>query len=247
METRNQRRLQTNRTRRSSSLILQERRQYSKDQNKEKDFNMADFRRNYRQAQAKMATKPKQNSSAIKIIIKFYQNYLMYVFAGLLVFTAIALYMMATNQSFSQVTKQADSGMTLLAESSTKSVEKLASFSEGSISTIFKSENDNSVHPQDIAKVTGYLKRKFIGGDWFFQLAEAQQGMLHAYIQIPEALSMSDSQTNTYLKTAICPAQNDTNFWQNMHKGQFRLHLYTAHKNSSISAMCTGLVTSKAA
>ncbi|WP_017445182.1 hypothetical protein [Gayadomonas joobiniege] len=78
---------------------------------------------------------------------------------------------------------------------------------------------------------------RFVHGTWRFNGIKIIKNEINVYIQIPEQLDMSKSQQEAYIKSRLCPDQNDP-----LHKlaepPQVWVHIYTFNKIHGSYAKC---------
>lgn len=104
--------------------------------------------------------------------------------------------------------------------------------------TRFAYNSDAQVSETVIKLVNTTFRTTFIGGDWYYQGAQAQNGTINAYIQIPTKLEMGEQQQKRYLKMAICPSENNTALWRQLQDIPLSVHIYTMNKKFTVFAHC---------
>lgn len=94
------------------------------------------------------------------------------------------------------------------------------------------------ISEQALKLVNHNFHATFIGGDWYYQGAQAVNGSINAYIQIPAKLNMNEQAQKRYLQQAICPAATKMNLWKELQNVPLSVHIYTMHKKFSVYAEC---------
>ncbi|WAJ71342.1 hypothetical protein [Catenovulum adriaticum] len=89
-----------------------------------------------------------------------------------------------------------------------------------------------------VQNVKQTFQAKFVYGDWRFQGTEVTNNSINAYIQIPNKLDMSEDQQQAYINQMICPAAQQTDFWNELATHELWVHIYTYDKRSSVQAQC---------
>lgn len=102
----------------------------------------------------------------------------------------------------------------------------------------FAYSSDVEVSETAIKLVNATFKTTFLGGDWYYQGAQAKNGTINAYIQIPTQLEMAEKQQKRYLKMAICPDKSRTRLWQQLQDIPLSVHVYTMNKKFTVYAHC---------
>jgi len=108
--------------------------------------------------------------------------------------------------------------------------------SQSIAATLF--EDKPAISKQVLNLVNHNFHGTFIGGDWYYQGAQAVNGSINAYIQIPAKLNMNEKAQKRYLQQAICPAANKMNLWKELQDVPLSVHIYTMHKKFSVYAEC---------
>lgn len=88
-----------------------------------------------------------------------------------------------------------------------------------------------------LVKVSTHLKNKFRVGDWRYGGVEQKNGIVRAYIQIPEKLNFSKSQLKSYVRGRVCPV-NEHALWQDLARKQLEVHLFVSTKAASDVTRC---------
>lgn len=86
--------------------------------------------------------------------------------------------------------------------------------------------------------VNSTFRTTILGGNWRYQGAQAVNGTINAYIQIPEKLEMSKEHQVNYLKMSLCPASNKHAMWSQLQGVPLSVHVYTMNKQHTIFANC---------
>lgn len=81
------------------------------------------------------------------------------------------------------------------------------------------------------------FRSSMMGGDWRYQGAQAVNGTINAYIQIPEKLNMSQSRQENYLRMSLCPSSNKP-MWKQIKGIPLSVHVYTMNKKHTVFANC---------
>lgn len=89
-----------------------------------------------------------------------------------------------------------------------------------------------------IRAVNTSFQMSFSMGGWYYKGAEAMNGTINAYIQIPNRLDMSQSDQKNYLRQSICPSAHQTEFWQQLKGIPLSVHIYTFNKKFTVYAHC---------
>lgn len=104
--------------------------------------------------------------------------------------------------------------------------------------TRFTYSKDPAVSESAVKLVNTVFHTTFLGGDWFYQGAQATNGTINAYIQIPNKLEMDEKMQKQYLKMAICPAKTKTALWKSLKEIPLSVHIYTSNKKFTVFAHC---------
>ncbi len=96
-----------------------------------------------------------------------------------------------------------------------------------------------SISDNTLKLVNRVFQSNFIGGDWYYQGAQAVNGTINAYIQIPQSLDMSKEVQRNYLQKAICPGADKQQLWKSVKGIPLTVHLYTFNKRHTVYAECT--------
>lgn len=78
----------------------------------------------------------------------------------------------------------------------------------------------------------------FSMGGWYYKGAEAINGTINAYIQIPDKLDMKREDQKNYLRQAICPSTGKKSFWKELNGIPLSVHIYTFNKKFTVYAHC---------
>ena len=89
-----------------------------------------------------------------------------------------------------------------------------------------------------IRAVNTSFQMSFSMGGWYYKGAEAINGTINAYIQIPDSLDMSRNDQKNYLRQAICPSTHQKTFWQQLKGIPLSVHIYTFNKKFTVYAHC---------
>ncbi|NQZ12251.1 MAG: hypothetical protein HRT35_34295 [Algicola sp.] len=81
------------------------------------------------------------------------------------------------------------------------------------------------------------LRVKFMAGDWRYGGIEQRDGIVRAYIQIPQRLDLNSDQHSQYIRQSLCPGGIDE-IWTQLSPKQLEIHLYTRMKSQSVYALC---------
>ena len=81
------------------------------------------------------------------------------------------------------------------------------------------------------------LRVQFMAGDWRYGGIEQSDGIVKAYIQIPQKLDLDADQHNQYIRQSLCPGGIDE-IWTQLSPKQLEIHLYTRMKSQSVFALC---------
>lgn len=95
-----------------------------------------------------------------------------------------------------------------------------------------------SITDSTLKSVNSVFNHAFRGGDWYYQGAEATNGTINAYIQIPKKLDMTKDAQLNYLKKAICPSSNEGTMWRELQGVSLSVHIYTFSKKFTVYAEC---------
>lgn len=93
------------------------------------------------------------------------------------------------------------------------------------------------VAPAIVQYVEEQLRIKFLAGAWRYGGIDHQNGLVQAYIQIPDELDLDPSYQAQYIKRSVCPAPHDQ-MWSKLSPKQLKIHLYTNEKSHSVSTIC---------
>lgn len=105
--------------------------------------------------------------------------------------------------------------------------------------TQLSQNEDLPVTESMIKSVNAAFRTTFLGGDWYYQGAQAVNGTINAYIQIPEKLNMSRRDQINYLKQSLCPSSTKRFMWKQLKDVPLSVHVYTFNKQHTIYADCT--------
>ena len=100
-------------------------------------------------------------------------------------------------------------------------------------------QSDIEVTDAMLKMVNATFRTTILGGNWHYQGAQAVNGTINAYIQIPEKLEMSREHQVNYLKMSLCPASNKHAMWSQLKGVPLSVHVYTMNKKHTIFANCT--------
>ena len=89
-----------------------------------------------------------------------------------------------------------------------------------------------------IKAVNSSFYTNFAAGGWYYKGAEAINGTINAYIQIPERLDMSPAAQKNYLRQSICPSRAQKDFWNQLKGVPLSVHIYTFNKKFTVYAHC---------
>ncbi|UAA37353.1 hypothetical protein KIH87_11525 [Paraneptunicella aestuarii] len=89
-----------------------------------------------------------------------------------------------------------------------------------------------------IKAVNSSFYTNFAAGGWYYKGAEAINGTINAYIQIPSRLDMNQSDQKNYLRQAICPSTAKKEFWNQLQGIPLSVHIYTYNKKFTVYAHC---------
>lgn len=104
--------------------------------------------------------------------------------------------------------------------------------------TRFAFDQNADVSEATIKQVNLAFRKSFLGGDWYYQGAQAMNGTVNAYIQIPTRLEMAEKEQKNYLKMAICPKRDKVQMWQSLKEIPLSVHIYTSNKKFTVYAHC---------
>ncbi len=104
--------------------------------------------------------------------------------------------------------------------------------------TRFAYDSSAEVSDSVVNEVNHVFRKTFLGGDWFYQGAEALNGTVNAYIQIPRGLDMGEKEQKNYLKRAICPSKDKVQMWRSLKDIPLSVHIYTSNKKFTVFAHC---------
>lgn len=102
----------------------------------------------------------------------------------------------------------------------------------------FADKNAVTISENTLKTVNRTFYKIFIGGDWYYQGAKVGNGIVNAYIQIPQKLDMDSDVQEQYLQQIICPGEEHIDMWSQLRHYQLAVHLYTVTKKQSVSAKC---------
>lgn len=95
-----------------------------------------------------------------------------------------------------------------------------------------------TVSESAIKAVNSSFYTNFAAGGWYYKGAEAINGTINAYIQIPSRLDMNRSDQKNYLRQAICPSTTKKEFWNQLQGVPLSVHIYTYNKKFTVYAHC---------
>lgn len=102
----------------------------------------------------------------------------------------------------------------------------------------FAYRDSSMVSETAIKAVNTSFYTNFSKGDWYYKGAEAMNGTINAYIQIPDKLDMNRIDQKNYLRQAICPSSNKSAFWNQLKGIPLSVHIYTFNKKFTVYAHC---------
>ncbi len=98
--------------------------------------------------------------------------------------------------------------------------------------------SDDKIPTAVVKNVRQTFQAKFVYGDWRFEDARVINNSINAFIQIPDKLDMSKEQQQNYINQMICPAQHQSEFWQQVSSHEIWVHLYTHDKRYTVYSKC---------
>lgn len=104
-------------------------------------------------------------------------------------------------------------------------------------------QSDVEVTESMLRTVNAVFRTSFPGGAWRYQGAQAINGTINAYIQIPEKLQMSKENQISYLKMSLCPSSTKHALWNEIKGIPLSVHVYTMNKKHTVFANCTNPVS----
>lgn len=117
------------------------------------------------------------------------------------------------------------------------SMATLSGCMKSSAATQVSYQTDIEVTEAMLKVVNATFRSTMVGGDWRYQGAQAVNGTINAYIQIPEKLNMSKSHQENYLKMSLCPSSNRP-MWRQIKGIPLSVHVYTMNKKHTVFANC---------
>ena len=102
----------------------------------------------------------------------------------------------------------------------------------------FAYSGSSPVTEDAIKAVNSSFYTNFAAGGWYYKGAEAINGTINAYIQIPNRLDMKPTDQKNYLRQAICPSAGKTDFWNQLKGIPLSVHIYTYNKKFTVFAHC---------
>lgn len=99
-------------------------------------------------------------------------------------------------------------------------------------------DSDETVTEPMLRSVNAAFRTTILGGNWYYQGAQAVNGTINAYIQIPDKLNMSRSDQEKYLQMSLCPSSNKHVMWEQIKDIPLSVHVYTYNKKHTIFAHC---------
>lgn len=102
----------------------------------------------------------------------------------------------------------------------------------------FLHDSENTVTEPMLKSVNSAFRTTILGGDWYYQGAQAVNGTINAYIQIPDKLNMSRDEQEKYLKMSLCPSSAKKYMWQKIKNVPLSVHVYTMNKKHTVFAHC---------
>lgn len=104
--------------------------------------------------------------------------------------------------------------------------------------SFFNNSAGQEITDNTLKSVNSVFNNAFRGGDWYYQGAEAVNGTINAYIQVPQKLDMGLSAQQNYLKKAICPSDTANAMWKELKDVPLSVHIYTFSKKFTVYAEC---------
>lgn len=108
---------------------------------------------------------------------------------------------------------------------------------KSSAATQVSFSSDTEVTESMLKVVNLTFRSSMMGGDWRYQGAQAVNGTINAYIQIPEKLNMSKERQENYLQMSLCPSSNRP-MWKQIRGIPLSVHVYTMNKKHTVFAHC---------
>lgn len=102
----------------------------------------------------------------------------------------------------------------------------------------FLHDSDSTVTEPMLKSVNSAFRTTILGGDWYYQGAQAVNGTINVYIQIPDKLNMSRDEQEKYLKMSLCPSSAKKYMWQKIKDVPLSVHVYTMNKSHTVFAHC---------
>lgn len=99
------------------------------------------------------------------------------------------------------------------------------------------SVSESTVPESTLYFVERRLRAKFMAGEWRYGGIEQRDGIVRAYIQIPQRLALASDEHNQYIRQSLCPGGIDE-IWTQLSPKQLEIHLYTQMKSQSVYALC---------
>ncbi|BDX05940.1 hypothetical protein [Planctobacterium marinum] len=109
---------------------------------------------------------------------------------------------------------------------------------QSSAATQISFDSDETVTEPMLKSVNAAFRTSILGGDWYYQGAQAVNGTINAYIQIPEKLNMSKDEQEKYLKMPLCPSSAKRYMWNKIKGVPLSVHVYTFNKKHTVYADC---------
>ena len=113
---------------------------------------------------------------------------------------------------------------------------------KSSAATQISYQTDVEVTDSMLRMVNAAFRTSILGGDWRYQGAQAINGTINAYVQIPEKLNMSRKNTINYLKMSLCPSSKKHAMWRQIKGVPLSVHVYTMNKKHTVFANCANPV-----
>lgn len=99
-------------------------------------------------------------------------------------------------------------------------------------------DSEGTVTEPMLRSVNAAFRTTILGGNWYYQGAQAVNGTINAYIQIPDKLNMSRSDQEKYLQMSLCPSSSKHAMWQQIKDIPLSVHVYTYNKKHTVYAHC---------
>ncbi|MCC2615256.1 hypothetical protein LJ739_03260 [Aestuariibacter halophilus] len=102
----------------------------------------------------------------------------------------------------------------------------------------FADKSALTVSDNTLKSVNRVFYASFMAGNWYYKGARVRNGIVSAYIQIPQKLDMPEDVQHRYVKQVLCPKADAIDMWNQLRHVNLEVHLYTYSQRQSVSASC---------